>query len=240
MNTTRKTSVGPEQHSQQLTPAEQPKLNGEDAAPAAPAPLSDLFIAATELPNIDGRTSVLTELPKDLFMADRQDFAVPQKSKPGSIEFRAPKTWAMVHPDLERYRVMLCLKDKLGRKIFPITQALVREYPKLQVASRPFIVRQAIELDGPWFLWPAPWPGGKEFLGDSMHLEAQNAAREDWVQMTWLGQDWDVSGTVTLHAYDLPDWSKAEDFEAFLARGLGPLVLTHATQNLFIRRTLGM
>jgi hypothetical protein len=203
-------------------------------------PRSDLYLAVSNLPNIDGRNSVLTELPKELFMADRQDFAVPQKSKPGSIEFRAPKTWVMVHPDPDRYRVMLCLKDKLGRKIFPITQTLVSEHPKLQMASRPYIVRQAIELDGLWFLWPAPWPGGKEFLGDSMHLEAQNAAREDWVQMTWLGQDWDVSGTVTPNAYAHPDWSKAEDFEAFLTRGLGPIVLTHATQTLFIRRALGM
>jgi hypothetical protein len=200
---------------------------------------SDLFVAATSLPNIDGRNSVLVDLPKDLFMQERQSFAVGQKPKSADIAFTHPADWAMCHPDPDRFKVMLCVKDKGNRKLYPIVQSLVDEYPRLQVASRPYIVRQAKLLDGPWFLWPAPWPGGRELLGDNAHYEAQIAAMSDWTLMTWAGHDWDVMGTETPNAYAHPEWDKAEDFELFLNRGLGPIVLLHAEQTLFIRRFLG-
>jgi hypothetical protein len=197
-----------------------------------------LFVAATALPNIDGRKSVLEELPKDLFMADRQDFAVGQKSKASGIDFTHPKDWAMCNPDREQFRVMLCIKDPKARKIYPITQSLVREHPTLQIACRPYIVRQAVILDGPWFLWSAPWPGGREFPGDAAHLDAQDSAREDWIKMSWNGSDWDVINTDPMFCFDHPDWSKAEDFEAFLLRGIAPILLRLGTEP-FIKRFLG-
>ena len=129
---------------------------GSDAA----SENAEIFLAVSNLPNIDKRANVIDELPKDVFLADRKAFPVEQKAKPGGIELRRPKDWAMCHPDPERYRVLYCLKEKTSSKLHPITQALVNEYPVLQAACRPYIVRQAIELDNPWFLWPCPWPGG--------------------------------------------------------------------------------
>ena len=212
--------------------------NGTAPGTETAAPVSGLYIAATALPNIDGRASVLTELPKDLFMAGRQDFAVKQKSKASGIEFATPKDWAMCHPGEGRYKVMLCIKDKKARKLYPITQSLVQAHPKLQLESRPYIVRQAIALDGPWFLWPAPWIGGREFPGDIAHYQAQQDSREDWVQMTWTGTDWDVANTDPMFCYAHPDWDRAEDFEAFLQRGLAPITLWTGEEP-FIKRFLG-
>jgi hypothetical protein len=198
---------------------------------------SDLFIAATELPNLDGRPSVLTELPKDLFLEGREDFAVAETFRPAGISFGHPRDWALCNPD-GLYRVILCLKDSKNRKILPITQSLVRKTPRLQTACRPYIIRQAIVLDGPFFLWPAPWPGGREYPGDE-NREAQRAALQDWTKMIWLDiADWEVCGTETPNAYPHPDWSEAEDFEPFLLRGISPILLSTGDEP-YLRRFLG-
>jgi hypothetical protein len=197
-----------------------------------------LFIAATELPNIDDRPSVLTELPQDLFMSDREEFAVAETARPAGIAFGHPNDWAMSHSDPQRYRVMLCIKDKKSRKVLPITQSLVRKHPRLQTACRPYVVRQAILLDGAWFLWPAPWPGAREYPGDDKHREAMRLSREDWVKMVWEDQDWGVYNTEPLNVYEHPDWDEAEEFEAFLTRGIAPLLLSTGDEP-FLRRFLG-
>jgi hypothetical protein len=208
--------------------------NGAEVPPGR----SDLFMTAAELPNLDGRPSVLTELPKDLFLEGREDFAVAETSRPAGIAFGHPRDWAMCNPN-GLYKVMLCLKDSKNRKVLPITQSLVRKTPRLQTACRPYVIRQAVVLDGPLFLWPAPWPGGRDYPGDDKHREAQQAALQDWTKMAWLDiGDWDVFGTETPNAYPHPDWSEAEDFEPFLLRGISPILLSTGDEP-YLRRFLG-
>jgi hypothetical protein len=240
MKTPGKSVDGPKNPGVGLTIDHEPHAgNGEDLAAGDAARLSDVFIAATALPNLDGRGSVLRELPKDLFIEGREDFAVAEVSRPARISFGHPKDWAMVHPDRSRFKVMLCLKDSKNRKILPITQSLVRKTPRLQTACRPHVIRQAVLLDGPFFLWPAPWPGAREYPGDEKHREAQQAALHDWTKMAWLDiGDWDVVATETPNAYPHPDWSEAEDFELFLQRGILPILLSTGDEP-YLRRFLG-
>ena len=52
-----------------------------------------------------------------------------------------------------------------------------------------------------------------------------------------MGSYWYIGETTPLRVFAHPDWSKAEDFDAFLARGLGPLLKTG--NEPYLRRFLG-
>jgi hypothetical protein len=199
-----------------------------------------LVAAAIDLPNIDGRTSVLDELPADTFLPDRGDYAVGEVSSPRAMEFGHPRDqdWSRCHPDKTRYRKLLCIKDKSSRVLRPITASLVNTSPRLQMAARPHIVRQAKILDGPDFLWAAPWPGGREFPGDQKARQAQEESIADWVKIMWIGSDWEIIHTDPPNVYEDPEWSD-ESFDSVLHRGLVPLLL-HNLETTFIRRFLGL
>jgi hypothetical protein len=218
-----------------------PSSNGAAGQEAAAAALAADFVAsASVIPNIDGRASVLTDLPNDTFLPDRGDYAVGEVKAPKSMMFGHAKDqdWARCHPDGARFKKMLCIKDKSSRALYPITASLVNSYPRLQVAARPYIIRQAKILDGPEFLWAAPWPSGREVLGDVGARQAQEDALTDWVRMMWDGNDWDVIHTDPPHVYDDPVWGE-ESFEDVLRRGLLPLLL-HDLTSPFIKKLLGL
>jgi hypothetical protein len=101
-------------------------------------------------------------------------------------------------------------------------------------------VRQAVDLEGNWFLWPAPSFNEREFPGDDKHREAMATAREDWVKMEWVDAkgDWEVYDTSPKFVWDHPQWEEAEEFEPFLNRGLLPLFL-HTGEEPFLKRVLG-
>jgi hypothetical protein len=67
------------------------RANGSAAPEANAAALSDAFVTATALPNIDGRPSVLTELPKDVFLVVRAEQMIPIFSL-SSVQRRPPWT----------------------------------------------------------------------------------------------------------------------------------------------------
>ena len=232
---TSKTSTSSETQPPSVAGPATPAPNGEED-PAAAAPLSDLFIAATELPNLDERPSVSTKLPQDLFMSDREDFAVAETARPASIAFGHPNDWAMCHPDPHRYRVMLCIKDKKSRKVLPITQSLVKKHPRLQTACRPHVVRHAILLDGPWFLWPAPWYGAR-YPGDDKHRgprPAQGRLGKDGVGRTGLG----CVQHRAVECLRSPRLGRSGRLGGLLTRGIAPLLLSTGDEP-FLRRFLG-
>jgi hypothetical protein len=122
---TRKTSASSEQQ-QPLCGAEPiPAPNGEDLpTPAAAASLplngdlAGLYVSdPITAPNLDNRASVLTDLPKGLYVEGRTKFAVPEGKSLRPVFFGRPNAseWVMLHPDMERYRVLYCLKDKRAR-----------------------------------------------------------------------------------------------------------------------------
>jgi hypothetical protein len=236
--TTKKTPVSTDPQSN--SPPEVETKSGPRLQVVGSDGMSDLYTAEA-LPNIDGRSSILNELPADLFEEDRGNFEIGSTRQPGTVAFGTPRDqeWVLVFPDPTRYRKLSCLKDKENRKLYPVTAALIAKYPKIARASRSYIVRQAAVLDKDEFLWPAPWPGGREYPGDQKQREAQLEAMKDWVQLSWTGDDWAIDNTEPRKVFPAYSWDKSRSFEEFLKLALKPITLADVS-GPFLRRFLGL
>jgi hypothetical protein len=165
------------------------KSNGSaPAADFADAALADID-AAVALPNIDGRQSVLTELPKDLFVEGREDYEIPEeRGESDAIKYGRPGGQDIVHchPDMSRKKVVLAIKEKrgMGNKIYPVTGTMLAQYPRLRRAARPFVIRQYVSDESIVGLWPAPLPQPfEENTSDIDHLRAQEESTKGWVRL---------------------------------------------------------
>jgi hypothetical protein len=103
--------------------------------------------AAADMPNIDGRSSVLNELPKDLFLVDRE-FEIAADDPPDEIRFGKPRSQEIVHchPDPTRKRIVWAIKDERNRRgnLFVVTQGMLKTYPRLKEHSKCYVLRQYV------------------------------------------------------------------------------------------------
>jgi hypothetical protein len=203
--------------------------------------LTNLY-TTTAATNLDGRTSVLEELPQGLY-AEARKFAIAEKSLPRSVMFDKPRgsDWAMIHPDLERYRTLYCIKDGKTRKLYPILQAVMQQSEKLKAASRLYLVRQAKIYKGDFFLWPVPWfdDDRDDTQGDSTQRDAHIAAQKDWVKLVWVGSDYEVRPTEEPGAFTAPDWTNIEGIDPMMRRAIVPNLLLQDLDHSFVKEYLG-
>jgi hypothetical protein len=177
--------------SKKVAPTVQPpaKANGAVASEMDTTVLAGIDAAAS-LPNIDGKPSVLTELPKGLFVEDR-DFAIQEERRSSDeVRFSRPGSQDVVrcHPDPERKRVVRAVKDSRGNrgKLYLVTESMVAVFPRLLTSCKFYQIRQYVTDEGVTGLWPAPLPGPKEAFSDAAHLEAQEVAMDHWVRLEWV------------------------------------------------------
>jgi hypothetical protein len=211
-----------------------PAPNGEDLpspAAAASSPLNGdlagLYVSdPITAPNLDNRASVLTELPKGLYVEGRTKFAVPEGKSLRPVFFGRPNAseWVMTHPDMDRCRVLYCLKEN-ARKLHPVLTHVLELHPKLKEAARQYLVRQAKVYNGDFFMWPVPWFDGEDVIGDQAQRDAHFSAKDDWKKLVWRGSDYETVPTEDPHAFDPPNWETAEDFEQALKRAVMPLLV---------------
>jgi hypothetical protein len=154
--------------------------------------MEDVIAAANTLPNIDGRETVLTEMPKDLFMPNREQFAVEEGAPSnglGPADWGRPgdQDWVNACPDPTLYAVLKCIKDKRNRgRVLPVTESLLVTYPSLKRLARPYIIRPAFVLGARALMWYAPTVGGEfDAPSDASAREAQIKARQGWVRTYW-------------------------------------------------------
>lgn len=141
----------------------------------AAKPASDVE-SALDLPNIDGRPSVLVDL-SDAFTTDEDSaFGAAEAEVVLQVKFGKPDDfdWVRCHPDPMRTRQFKGIQNKKDRgKLYLVKP---RVLPLLGHRCKSYLLRQAITKDGETFLWPAPLPGLREAPSDAAHLAAQHEA----------------------------------------------------------------
>jgi hypothetical protein len=154
--------------------------------------MEDVIAAANTLPNIDGRESVLTEMPKDLLVPNREQFAVEEGAPSnglGPADWGKPgdQDWVNACPDPTLYAVLKCIKDKRNRgRVLPVTEGLLAMLPSLKKFARPYIIRPAYVLGARALMWYAPTVGGEfDSPSDASAREAQIKARKGWARTYW-------------------------------------------------------
>jgi hypothetical protein len=212
---------------------------GEEVKPngADPPGLADVE-AAIAMPNIDGRPSVLTELPKDLFLEDRE-FAIGDEEPSDEIRFGKPRAQEIVHchPDASRKRIVWAIKDERNRRgnLYVVTPSLLTTHPRLKEHVKRYVLRQYITDKGVVGLWPAPLPGYREAVSDASHLAAQEDAIGRWVRVWWSNLHGDGRFERLLMSeedgFGEPVFSD-ESFEEILRRGLAEWVITTPDHSL--------
>jgi hypothetical protein len=221
--------------------AEKSKPNG-----SADQALRDID-AAAELPNIDGRESVMHELPKDLFVEGREEFEIAEeKVETDAVQYGRPGSQDIVHchPDPARKKVVWGLKNKrgMGGKVYPVTQSLLKQYPRLRRFARLYVIRQYVTDEGVMGLWPAPIP---DPLDDSSvnldHLRAQEDAMNFWLRLEWVkakdGGRWEIY-RMTEGQFDDPIFPD-ERFDDVLRRGVVKITATDTTHQFVKHLLLG-
>jgi hypothetical protein len=170
------------------------KANG--AAPPPDEALADIT-AAKNVPNIDGRASVLEDLPKDLFLEDRDDFAInEQKVVSDEVRFGRGKPLSQeivrCHPTFRKKA--WCLKKERGSgrgDLYLVPESMIRAYPRLKNVCKQYRIRLYVTDEGVIGLWAAPLPGHREAPSDAKHLEAQETAVVRSVRFEWTGEDFE-------------------------------------------------
>jgi hypothetical protein len=152
-------------------------------------PPSELLSAALELPNIDGRASVLADLPKELYVEGRVDFAEEEEESVPGARFGAPRQMDYVRCDPDWGRLIYCIKNQKDRgTLHPVTPAMLKEHSELAAAARLFIVRLAVIDDSDEILfWAVPHPSFGSTAGDRVARQAQIAALTQWTKVWWDG-----------------------------------------------------
>jgi hypothetical protein len=157
--------------------------SGNGTQPPTPPPLSEVVVGALSLPNIDGKESVLANLPKELYVPGRIDFAVDEAPTMAGVRFGAPRQleWVRSHPELGT--LIHCIKDFKGNgRLYPVTLALMKQHPQIAAAARLHTVRLAVIDDSDeLLLWAAPHPTASNTAGDRVWRQAQTASVTQWV-----------------------------------------------------------
>jgi hypothetical protein len=154
--------------------------------------IEDVIAAANRLPSIDDRPTVLAEMPKDLLVPNREQFAV-EEGQPsnglGPADWGRPgdQDWVNACPDPTLYAVLKCIKDKRNRgRVLPVTESLLATCPSLKSFARPYIIRPAFVLGARGLMWYAPSIGGEiDATSDASAREAQTKARKGWTRVYW-------------------------------------------------------
>jgi hypothetical protein len=166
---------------------------------------------------------------------------VPEGKPLRPVFFGRPNAsdWVMTHPDMERARLVYCLKDKKARKLYPILEQVRAMHPKLKGAARQYLIRQAKIYNGDFFMWPVPWFDGDDAPGDQTQRDAHFAAKDDWIRLEWRGGDYEIIPTEEPHAFDPPDWRAAEDFDEAMNRAVTSILvrdLDHRYVKIYLGR----
>ena len=167
-------------------------LGGPKQPPAAV--LSQLG-EAMNLPNLDGRASVLANLPKDLFVEGRLEFAEEEEDTVPGVRFGTPRQMEYVRCDPRWGKLLHCIKNPKNGTLYPITVPMMRTHAELAVAAKLYGVRLAVIDDSDELLfWAVPQTSAGTTPGDRVWRQAQTAALTRWTK-TW----WDGSGRHYTH-----------------------------------------
>jgi hypothetical protein len=189
---------------------------------ASTVPYDDID-AAVELPNLDSRTSVLEELPADLFVDYREGFAVREEAVADEIRLGrpGPQEVAHCHPDPGRKKVVWGLRDARNNRsnLYVIPQSVLDRHPRLRPLCKLYVIRQYVTSDQVNGLWAAPLPGPREAASDASHLEAQENALSRWVRVEWTGNRFACYLMSEADGFGEPQFPD-QSFEEIVAKGL--------------------
>lgn len=192
-----------------------------DAAPVEKPPLSEIVAEAQGLPNIDGKQSVLANLPKELYVEGRVEFAEEEDTPVPGARFGQPRTTEYVRCDPSWAVVIYCIKnDKRNGALHPVTTTLRSKHPELEAAAKRYIVRLAVIDDSDETLfWAVPHPSDGSTPTDRVKRQAQNAALTQWTK-TW----WDGYARHYAHPKDPTKFSEpvfpSEDYDTLFQRAI--------------------
>jgi hypothetical protein len=197
------------------------KTAGHGAPPAALPPISEVVVGALGLPNIDGKESVLANLPTELCVAGRIDFAVDEGPAMAGVRFGQPRAeeWVRVHPTLGT--LMQCIKDvkNMGR-LRPVTVSLMKHHPRIAAAAKLHTVRLTVIDDSDeLLLWATPHPTASSTPGDRVWRQAQSAAVTNWVTIWWDGHARHWAPPEKPETFQDPVWPE-RDFAEILQAGV--------------------
>jgi hypothetical protein len=212
---------------------------GQQEAEATPLELpgevlDDLVVKAQDLPNADGRPSILgDDLPQGLIVEGRKSFAIPDAPRAVGIRVANPRSteWIRCRPGTEWSAIMYGIKDGNTGIVHPILPSLVQEIPQLAFQTKLWDFRMGVTSKKQPYLWPAPIGGSRALTPSEQVLrEAQEASCKEWV-MVWFDFErgsWQYrrpvieEGDEKLPEPQFPD----EPFQKYLARAVKRLPIT--------------
>jgi hypothetical protein len=201
-------------------------VSAEEQSPSVDQPgLSDLLVSATKLPNLDDRTSVLANLPRDLYVEGRLDFA--EETAPGlpGIRFGQPRSMEYVrcHPD---WGAMLhCVRDQRTGNFYPVAIPLMKRQPAIAAAAKLCVVRLAVLEDSDeLLLWVCVHPNSSNMPGDRVWRQAQSAAVQHWTKTWWDGHARHYEHPKRPEEFKEPTWP-TRTFDEILQTGIADIYM---------------
>jgi hypothetical protein len=230
-------------------PSDPGVVNLADYAAGSTDPvLADLIVeAAAALPNVDGRPSVLRDLPSDLFVEGRDEFSLEGVTQLGEVGFGRPTSqqWARCNPEPGRHCRVYCIKEKgVGGRLFPITQGLMAKHQKLANEAKLYLVRHACIWDSgdhsgdQQLMWACPLPGRREASSDRAHRSAQLKSLEAWVQMRWSGSTFVFDIPANPERFGPPNFGD-RPFSELMRHAVADLMISDETHD-WVRDFLGL
>jgi hypothetical protein len=151
-------------------------------------PLSEVVAAAENLPNIDGRASVLANLPKEVYVEGRIDFAEEEEDSVPGVRFGQPRQMDYVRCDPAWGKLLHCVKNPKNGALYPATAAILKKHPEIAAAAKLYVVRLAVVDDNDEVLfWAVPHPTSSSTPGDQVWRQAQTASLTQWTKTWWDG-----------------------------------------------------
>src|SRR5262245_48298308 len=108
------------------------------------AALSEVVAGALTLPNVDGKESVLANLPTELYVDGRLDFEVEEGPAKAGARFGTPRQGEFVRCYPTWGTILHCLKDYKTGRLVPVTKTLMQKYTEVAAAARQYVVRLAV------------------------------------------------------------------------------------------------
>jgi hypothetical protein len=179
------------------------------AAKEAVAPVEerkrDIYDAVMDLPNIDGRPSVFSDLA-DILITDGEDgFADEQFTS--TIRFGKPndQTYVRCRPGNDRKANVWCVKDKNSMgKVYVVSKKMLAN---IGPHCRRFVLREAITSNGISIVWPAPLSSGnRENPSGDAHRHVQDQSETEWVRLWWDEERNTFQGSRPLEDLGQPAW----------------------------------
>ena len=190
------------------------------------AGLSDLLVSTTKLPNIDDRTSVLANLPRDLYVEGRIDFA--EETEPGlpGIRFGAPRQMEYVRCHPAWGAMMHCVRDRKTGNLYPVTIPLMKRQGAIAAAAKLHVVRlAAIEDSDELLLWACVHPTNSNTPGDRVWRQAQTAAIMQWTKVWWDGHARHYEHPKKPEEFKEPVWPE-RTFDEILQTGIADIIMS--------------